>query len=158
MKRLLMSVSLLAVIVLAIPGIAQGQADPRAGTWKLDAAKSKYTPGPPPSSETRTYEIQGHAMKVSIESVDAKGNQVSLRYTATDDGKDSPLTGIAFADSITVKRLDAYTFVMDTKKSGKIIGTSKAAISKDGKVLTLTSDTAGADGSAIHNVAIYEKK
>jgi len=157
-KRLAMLVSVLAVMVMAVPGPLRGQNDPRAGTWKLSLAKSKYTPGPPPSSETRTYEIQGHAMKVSIDSIDAKGNQVSLRYTAGDDGKDYPLTGLGFADAIAVKRVNADTFVMDTKKGGKVIGTSKGAISKDGKVLTVTSETTMADGTAVHNVAVYEKQ
>ena len=31
-------------------------AEPFAGTWKLNTAKSKYTPGPPPKSATITYE------------------------------------------------------------------------------------------------------
>jgi len=31
-------------------------ADPAIGTWKLNVAKSKYTPGPAPNSATITYE------------------------------------------------------------------------------------------------------
>ena len=158
MRRLLLLVWLFAVVVATSPNFAWGQADPRIGIWKLNVARSKYVPGPPPSRETRAYEIQGRAMTVSIESADSHGHKVELRYTASDDGKDSPVTGLAFADSIAVKRVDTYTFDMDTKKSGKVIGTSRAQFSHDGKVLTLTSSTTGADGKPVHNVAVYDKQ
>jgi len=158
MKHRLAYVVVFALLTVATPSLVRSQGDPRAGNWKLNVAKSKYTPGPPPASETRTYEIQDHAMKVSIESIDAKGNHVSLHYTAGDDGKDYPLAGLSIADAIAVKRVDAHTFDMDTKKSGKIIGTSHVKISSDGKVLTLTTTTAGAHGELIQNVAVFDKQ
>jgi hypothetical protein len=138
---------------------AYAQSDPRVGTWKLNLAKSKYTPGPAPAAETRSYTAaHGGAMQVSIDSVDAKGAHVALHYTASDDGKDYPLTGIAFADAIAIRRVDARTFDVDTKKNGKIIGTTRTEISKDGRVLTLLSKTTGPAGQAINNLAIYDKK
>ena len=96
-------------------------------------------------------------MKVTIESTDALRHKVDLRYTASDDGKDYPVTGLAAADAIAINRVDAYTFDMDTKKGGKVIGKSRAQISRDGKTLTLISKTTGADGNPIKNVAVYEK-
>jgi hypothetical protein len=138
--------------------VVYAQSDPRVGTWKLNLAKSKYTPGPAPAAETRSYAAKGRAMQVSIDSVDAKGAHVALHYTAGDDGKDYPLTGITFADAIAIRRVDARTFDVDTKKDGKIIGTTRTEISKDGKVLTLLSKTTSPAGQAINNLAIYDKK
>ena len=33
--------------------------DPFVGTWRLNVAKSKYSPGPAPKSQTATYEAAG---------------------------------------------------------------------------------------------------
>jgi hypothetical protein len=38
---------------------AQGPPDPRIGTWKLNLAKSKYSPGPAPQSLTVKVEPSG---------------------------------------------------------------------------------------------------
>ena len=87
-----------------------------------------------------------------------RGCKVDLAYVANDDGRDYPVAGLAFADSIAVKRVDAHTFDMDTKKGGKVIGTSRAQVSPDGKTLTLTSRMTGAGGKPIRNVAVYDKQ
>jgi hypothetical protein len=166
MQRALMLLTIAATIAVTIAAMAPGSAttsayaqnDPRIGTWKLNLAKSKYTPGPAPAAETRSYTPQGGAMQVSIDSVDVKGRHVALHYTASDDGKDYPLTGIPTADAIAIRRVDARTFDVDTKKDGKIIGTTRTAISTDGKVLTLLSKTTGPAGQAINNLAIYDRK
>jgi hypothetical protein len=51
---------LFAVIAVALGvvlgGRALAQTDPNLGTWKLNVAKSKYDPEPPPMSETRVFE------------------------------------------------------------------------------------------------------
>jgi hypothetical protein len=158
MKRLLLQTTFTILAVLAFTNLASAQADPRVGTWTLNVAKSKYTPGPPPASETRTYTAQGKALQVSIESVDPKGNRSSLRYTATDDGKDCPMTGLTFANAVSIKRIDARNFEVATKKDGKIIGTTRGEISKDGKTLTLTSQTLNPAGGAIVNIATFDKR
>src|ERR1700722_11354540 len=158
MKRPLLHITLTILAALAFTSLAAAQSDLRVGTWSLNVAKSKYTPGPPPSSETRTYMAQGHGLQVSIESVDTKGNRASLRYTASDDGKDYPMTGLTVANAVSIKRIDARNFEVDTKKDGKIIGTTRGAISKDGKTLTLTSQTLNSAGGAINNIAVYDKQ
>ena len=158
MKQLLLRITLTILAALAFTSLAVAQSDLRVGTWSLNIAKSKYTPGPPPSSETRTYMAQGKVLQVSVENVDAKGNHASLRYTAGDDGKDYPMTGLSIANAVTMKRVDARNFVVDTKKDGKIIGTTRGEISKDGKTLTLTSQTLNPTGGAINNIAVYDKR
>jgi len=44
--------------VVQIVGVAQSS-DPVLGTWKLNLAKSKYNPGPPPKSNTTSIEALG---------------------------------------------------------------------------------------------------
>ena len=150
--------TILAVVAIAAMGMVWAQDDPRIGTWALNVAKSKYTPGPPPAREVRTYTTLGHTINVSVESVDLHGNRASLRYTAGENGKDYPMTGLASADAIAMRRIDGRTFEADTKKNGKVIGTTRGEISKDGKILMLTFKSISLAGQAITNVAVYDKQ
>jgi len=158
MNRFLLLATVVTVMVLGVGGRARAQADSRIGTWILNVSKSKYIPGPPPVGEKRIYAAEGHAMRVSIDSVDVNGNHVSLRYLASDDGKDYPMSGLAFADAVAMRRISADTFDVDTKKSGKVIATTRVEISNGGKVMTLTSRMVTADGHTIDNVGVFDKQ
>jgi hypothetical protein len=59
-------------------GAAAQAADPQVGTWKLDVAKSKYSPGPPPKEITLTIESQPDGLKFTIVGTDAEGKPVQL--------------------------------------------------------------------------------
>ena len=57
-------------------------ADPITGTWKLNPAKSKYSPGPAPTSATITYEETADGIKRTGENVLPDGTKTSFEYTA----------------------------------------------------------------------------
>ena len=133
-------------------------ADPAIGTWKLNLAKSKYSPGPPPKSATITYEAHGDGITRTGQSVGADGHTTSLQYTANFDGKDYPVTGSSTADTIALKRIDAHTGEATLKKGGKTVSTARRVVSQDGKTLTLTIKGTNAQGQPMHNVAVYEKQ
>ena len=158
MSKLFNRAIILAAFAIAVTGIVWAQVDPRIGTWVLNVAKSKYTPGPPPAKEIRTYTASGPSMTVSVESFDLHGNRVSLHYTAGENGKDYPMSGLSSADAIAMRRIDARTFETDTKKDGKVIGTTRGEISNDGRSLMLTSRVITAAGQTITNIAVYDKQ
>jgi hypothetical protein len=134
-------------------------ADPFVGTWKLNLAKSKYSPGPPPKNLTVTYEATENGIKATTEGVNAEGKPVATTYTATYDGKDTPVTGTgAPYDTIALKRIDANTVELTTKKDGKVVGKGKRVVSKDGKVLTVASKGTNAKGEPTNNIAVYDKQ
>ena len=58
--------------------------DARIGTWKLNVAKSKYSPGPAPQSLTVKVEPSGQGEKVTAEFVNADGTRTTTQYTAND--------------------------------------------------------------------------
>src|SRR5215211_7014872 len=98
----------LAVSFLATSVIATAAAqtpDPIQGTWTLNVAKSKYTPGPAPRSETRTYDMSGGVMKASNTVVNATGKSTAGTWTLVYDSKYRPVTGDENADSLQVKRV-----------------------------------------------------
>ena len=148
----------LVVVAVLVASVGLWGADASVGKWKLNLAKSKYDPGPPPKSATRTHEAQGEGLKVTAEGVNAEGKPISQSYTVHYDGKDYPVTGSADYDTIAGKRLDAYTVEGTVKKAGKAVGTFKRTVSKDGKVMTITATGTNAKGQPFKNVLVYEKQ
>jgi hypothetical protein len=132
--------TMVSVIAFVVPRAAGAQNDPRIGVWKINLEKSKYNPGPPPRSQTRTFEAQGRDVKVRVAGIAADGSRVAYGYTANYDGKDYPISGSGIpggAETIAFRRNDAYTFDAILKKAGKIVITNHLVVSKDGKVLTM---------------------
>ena len=69
----------LALAVIG-PGLAAQDPEPIVGTWVLNAAKSTFTPGPGPKSETRTYVMEGQASKVTFKGVNQPRTYVTVRH------------------------------------------------------------------------------
>lgn len=133
--------------------------DPLIGAWKINVAKSKFSPGPPLKGQTLKYEPGGNnGLKVDTETVDAQGNSTRGGYTANFDGKDYPWTGNPDADALSMKRINANTTETTWKKAGKVTMTSRRVVSKDGKTLTITQKGKNAQGQAVNNVSVYDKQ
>lgn len=137
---------------------AQAQSDPRIGTWKVNLAKSKYDPGPPPKSDTRTYEPSGGGVKATIEEVTANGNHVTAIYSAQYDGTDYPYTGNPNVDTIALKRINARTLELTLKKGTKLVGTNRIVVSTDGKTMTETVKGINARGVLRSDVVVYDRQ
>jgi hypothetical protein len=138
--------------------VAAPAADPVIGTWQLNVAKSKFSPGPAPKSDTRTYAATDQGTTMTWTSVGADGKEIVAKSTFKADGKDYPLTGAANFDSLSLKQVDGHTVQSTQKKGGKVVGTTTRTVSKDGKVLTLSSKGTGATGVAYDNVMVYDKQ
>jgi hypothetical protein len=150
----------LAAGVLAVAVLAHAQPkDPFVGAWKLNLAKSKYSPGPPPKSTTSTYEAAGQGYKVSVRTEPASGPAQQWSYTSNLDGKDTPVTGNnPNADMMTVKRIDANTLEIVSKKGGKVTTTQRNVVAADGKTRTVTTTGTDAQGQKVNNIAVFEKQ
>ena len=146
------------VLGVDIANLSAQAGDPRMGTWKLNVAKSKYSPGPAPRSVTLKVEPSGQGEKVTAEFVNADGTRTTSQYTANFDGKDRPLTGSAVADTVSLKRIDARTTDRTDKKGGKMVQTLKRVVSQDGKTMTVTVKGTNAQGQAVNNVVVFDKQ
>jgi hypothetical protein len=129
-----------------------------AGTWKLNVAKSTYSPGPAPKSMTLTYTPVGETLKIAVELVPATGATQKWEMTGAYDGKDHPVTGNPDADTIAMKRVNDTTGESTFKKGGKVMAVNARVLSADGKTLTITSKGTTGDGKPRHDVAVYEKQ
>jgi hypothetical protein len=148
----------LGVLAADIVNLSAQASDPRIGTWKLNLAKSKYSPGPPPKALTVKVEPSGQGEKVATEGVDAEGARTATGYTGNFDGKDYPLTGSLIADTVSLKRMDARTTERTDKKGGKVVQVLTRVVSADGKTMTVTLKGTNPQGQAVNNVIVFDKQ
>lgn len=133
-------------------------ADPIVGTWKLNLAKSKYNPGPPPNAVTLTYEETADGTLKMREILDVGGTITRPQYDAKFDQKEYPILGSETYDTISQRRINVNTVETTLRKSGKVTNTSLREVSDDRKLMTLTSNGTGPKGQKMKNVEIYERQ
>ena len=157
--RIKMFTALATTLLLVALGFnVSAAADEHSGTWKMNPAKSNYSPGPAPKSITVKIVSDADNMKLTSDGIDAAGKPTHVEYTAKYDGKDYPITGIPNADTIALERLDASTIRSTTKKGDQVVMTVTSVISKDGKTRTATFKGKNAEGLDVNNVVVYDKQ
>lgn len=149
------TVTLLVALVLCVTPAA---ADQHSGTWKMNSAKSQYSPGPAAKSLTLKVESDENGVKIDSEGTDGDGNPTHVQYDAKFDGKDYPVTGLSYGDMVTVKRVDPNTIQTTIKKGGQAVMTVTSKVSSDGKMRTSTFKGKDAQGRAVNNVVVYDKQ
>lgn len=147
-----------AGLVAIVSQAAAAQADPLIGTWKLNVAKSSYTPGPAPKATTLTYTAASAGLKAVADGTPATGAPTKVEFTITYDGKDHPAKGSPDFDASAYQKSDGYTTLFTRKKKGKVVQHGTRVLSKDLKTLTVTTDGTNASGAKVHSVAVYEKQ
>jgi hypothetical protein len=150
--------AIVLALVLGFSGLALGfAADTFMGTWKLNEAKSKLSPGTPKNT-TVVYEAAGDNVKITVDGSDADGKPAHNEWTGKFDGKDYPVTGDSTADARTYKQVNDHTLSFTNKKDGKATLTGRVVISKDGKTRTVTVSGKDASGKKVSSTALYEKQ
>jgi hypothetical protein len=160
MTRACLSAAFAGVLTAVFAGTVVAQAaDPQVGDWKLNIAKSKYSPGPPPKSATTKIEAAGAGTKVVVDQVQSDGTVRHWEFTANYDGKDSPVTGNnPDADMVARTRVNANTVKTVSKKNGKVTTSQTSEVSSDGKTRTVKTTGTNAAGQAVNNVAVYDRQ
>jgi hypothetical protein len=146
-------------VATALPQTGLAQSNPMIGTWKLNLAKSKFSPGPPPRSGTTIFEPAGEGLRVTAEGIDAQGNPTKVDFGVIFfDGKSYPVTGAPAYDASSYKRANDSTVEYTRTKAGKVVQTATFVVSADGKTRTLTTTGVDEKGQKIDNVAFYDKQ
>jgi hypothetical protein len=146
------------VLSLVLGQSVANPADPLDGTWELNVEKSRFDPGPAPRSQTRTYESDGQTVHMTSKGVNAEGQETSVEYTASYDGKDAPMTGSPVADTISIRRINETTSEATLKKAGKVVSVSTRVVSSDGKQMSVTTTGTSAKGQPIRSELVFERK
>jgi hypothetical protein len=149
------------LLVGAIIAIGTGTAlaaDPVVGTWKLNLAKSTFSPGPAPKSQTRIYAESAQGMTVTVRTTAADGKESTTNLTFKEDGKSYPASGTPDFDMVSVTRTDAYTVHSTQTKAGATVGNAVRTVSKDGKTLTFAQKGTHAGGGKYDDVSVYDRQ
>jgi hypothetical protein len=160
MKRILLLLAVLALSAV-VSGPLMAQTNPFVGSWKLDAAKSKFNGVPAPKDLNREVVAQDGGTKFSYKGVSGDGKTIEYSFVTNYDGKDSAITGSGApggADAIAIKRVGTNKAQATLKKGGKDIGTSSSEVSKDGKVTTVKGAGKTPDGKDFSTVSVFEKQ
>jgi hypothetical protein len=157
LKTLTGRVATACALTLALGSLAFA-AENWVGTWKLNAAKSKYSPGPAPKSLTLKFERSEGGIKLTSDGTDAEGKATHGEYVSKFDGQDVPWAGNPEADTAGAKRIDDNTYENVWKKGGKVTVTARAVVSGDGKTMTITQTGKDSQGRSVANTAVYDKQ
>jgi hypothetical protein len=143
---------------LISPAVSQSP-DPWIGTWKLNIAKSKYSPGLAPTSSTLVAVAVDGGFKQTVDTVMATlGLPTHSEVTAKFDGKDTPVKGNPNVDTSAYTRIDSRSYEAVSKKNGKVTLTSRVVISPDGKTRTVTQVGVDAQGRKVNNYLVYDRQ
>jgi hypothetical protein len=131
--------------------------DPNMGTWKLNEAKSKITPGTM-KFNTVTFKNMFGNIKVANDGVGPNGKPVHVEWSGKFDGKDYPVTGDPNGDTRSYTKLNDRTLHVIVKKKGKVTATAHTVVSADGKSRAATVSGTTPKGKKFKNVAVYDKQ
>jgi hypothetical protein len=154
MKVRVILLTLAALFASATVCLAQ---NPHMGTWKLNEAKSKYSPGAT-KNHTVVYEAAGGSTKVTVDGVDGDGNAVHSEWTGKFDGKYYPVTGDPASDMRAYRRINNHAMSLTGKKDGKVNLTGRIIVSANGRTRTVTTTGTNSMGKKISNRAVYDKE
>jgi hypothetical protein len=158
MRPSLRTVSLLAAAVILVTASAAHAANNWIGTWNINVAASKFSPGPAPKSQTLTFESVGDAIKLSAHTVDVDGKMTMGEYVSKFDGQDVPWSGNPNADTASATRVDDNSYKNAWKRDGKVVIKAVSVVSPDGKTLTITQKGKDAQGRLIKNTVVFDRQ
>lgn len=157
MKRV--PVLLGSVIVLGLLAVTgQAQQDPQLGVWVLDTARSTYSPGPAPRSQTVVYTQIGRGVRVTGSGLSGVGKPINTEFSYSFDGREHPARGFADWNSIKARQVNANTIEYTRFLKGEEVQTVTRTISADGKTATVRVTGEDAQGNRVENNIIYVKK
>lgn len=109
------AVLVVASLSAAATALEAQQTNPRFGRWLLKSD------APAPVSNIMTYEPFGASgMRVTIESVNTRGDTTRWWYTTEFDGRDMPVTGNAGQTHAAVRTLSPTVNEIVNKKDGQV--------------------------------------
>ena len=104
-KQLVPMVVTLTSLLIGAPLSAQS-ASPLIGTWKLNNAKSRYDPGPPPKSQTIRWEQVKGGFRFTADGVGSQGQTTHSETMEKEDGTEATVEGAAAPTTRALGRIE----------------------------------------------------
>jgi hypothetical protein len=152
------------VLSMAVPAIA---ADPIIGTWKLNVAKSKFSPvlqaitkRPPPKEYTEVYwEIEGDQIEFTNNEIlpdgsSRSGHLIWPRQGGSVKVLQGGVEGLTYVETL-VGPGDWYVTAL---QNGKQFGVRHKTLSKDGKTKRETISGTDAEGRPFEQIEVFDRQ
>jgi len=151
------------LLTLAVFGLAGSlwAADPIAGTWKLNLAKSKSAPGQQAAVKemTVTSKEVGADIETTFAGIGSDGKPFSMKFTNPKQGglvkTGQPATEGNMVVITVVKPGDMYGTSI---QKGVQVEVTHVVVSKDGKTMTRTAQRVDEKGAATESLMFFEKQ
>jgi|KBSMisStaDraftv2_1062788.scaffolds.fasta_scaffold2410908_1 glucose/arabinose dehydrogenase len=144
------------LVGVAITAVGMLGADNSLGIWKRNVTKTTARTQNTKSETVVREEVEG-GVKQTTTRERADGTKSIFSYTAKYDGKEHTVTNAPF-DTISIKQIDANTFIETRKTGGVLHATGRVAISKDGKTMTVTTEGFDPQGKSDIGTYVYDKQ
>jgi hypothetical protein len=140
--------------------------DANLGTWKLNDANSRWSPGAPKNQTVVCKSSRGN-IEVIVDGTDADGKPTHSEWSGKFDGKDYPVTGDPASDTRAYRKIDNASncdklnfcsVELTAKKDGKITMSGQIVVSPDGKNRSVTVTGTDPSGNKIDATATYDKQ
>ena len=138
-------------------------ANANVGTWKLNAARSKFHSHQPAVKEaTLVVQAVSNQIEVAVTATMTDGSPIVAKYTYPKEGGIGQWVGpvpVFAADHTTVITVVNPTEVYYTiLKDGKQHELRHNVISKDGKTIRVTVKSKDSHGKLVESLAVWEKQ
>ena len=167
----------LGVCSAAAPLQTSASLNPVIGTWKQNMEKSTYSlPGSAPAKGTtsvRQYaagddgSIVAVTMNINVDGIPSLGAISAANYDGKEYVQHTLATlatslrshiGPQITRTISYTALDRNTVEIVQRQDGEIVSKSTRTISRDGKIMTDSSNFTNAQGQQVKNVLVFEKQ
>ncbi len=151
---------LLVAMVVAYPLTSTAQAPQGlAGTWKVNLAKSTYSPGPAPKTQTSIWSaVPGGGWTSIVDGVDGAGKPTHTQQVTMFDGKAVELKGAPVPTTRAFSRIDDRGYQFVDRVNGKVTTTTRVTIAADGKTRTNVATGTNADGKPVNNTVVWDRQ
>jgi hypothetical protein len=131
MRATLLSLGIASILAWTV--VAAAQTSALEGAWRANLAKSTYSPGPPPKSQTIKWERAQGGLLFTVDQVTSDGRITHGETLEKPDGSEAPVKGSQPPITRFFRRIDDRTYEDGDKLNGKLTVSRRGAISQTAK-------------------------
>jgi hypothetical protein len=146
---------ILALLVFAAAPLAEAQSKPNvSGTWKMNAAKSKFEKGGPQNIIIK-FDQQGTTLSEAL-TLTNEGSDRTITFTYTLDGKESAQQ-LEGQEIKTTAKWEGEALIIEFKNGEGFNFLRKFAVAADGKSMTINVMQTNPNGS-VNDIVVLDKQ
>lgn len=138
---------------------AAASTDPFVGKWKLNVKQSKYPAGTCPKKMVIEMASTKQGVQYRSETTYENGRTIQTSYTADYNGMQAMVvTGRGMFLPVSLKRFDSNTVVASYTRGLQLVATSRRVVSRNGRLMTITTKSKDPSGKDVYTKGVYEKQ